>query len=54
MDYKTLLLKYITHVVMSEGMDYTQDHWRHEHIQHWVKFTDEEWAELKRLAAEVA
>lgn len=50
MDYKELLIKYIGHIVDCEGIDYTEYHF--DNPGHTVTFTEEEKAELQRLAEE--
>jgi hypothetical protein len=44
MDYRELLKKYIAHVAYYEGISFLRDMDRDASL-----FTDEEWAELKRL-----
>ena len=43
-DWRDLLLKYMEHVGLNEGIDYTEDHFREEGY-----FTDEEWSTLQNL-----
>jgi len=47
MDYRALLVKYINHVGYEEGSTFLV------HQGHEIEFTDEEWAELQVLDAEV-
>lgn len=48
-DYRALLLKYITHVGSCEGVTFISDGQRH---VSGVVFADQEWAELQTLDAE--
>lgn len=50
MNYKKLLIKYINHVGISEGVTFLGRHNRSEWPDS-VEFEDEEWEELQRLDA---
>lgn len=47
MDYRNLLVRYIAHVGANEGIVYLSNRRRDTNL-----FTDEQWAELRRLAKE--
>lgn len=47
MNYKQLLIKYMAHVILEEGTDFMSDYRRSKH------FTDAEWAELKKISADM-
>lgn len=49
-DHQKLLKKYLHHVQNCEGCDYVDTYQRH--ISD-AEFTDEEWAELKKISGEV-
>lgn len=51
MDYRQLLKKYIDHVGEYEGSTFLQDYMRSNYPD-MPDFTDEEWAELKKLEDE--
>ncbi len=56
LDYMDLLRKYIRHIIEQEGIAFLREFDRNESNPRltedvWTVFTDEEWAELQRLAA---
>lgn len=48
-DYRALLLKYIAHVAVNEGVDFIDNEFYRDMYGRGVKFTDEEWRELRVL-----
>lgn len=47
MDYKHLLMKYMSHVINCEGTDFLSNSWKPASM-----WTEEEWKEMQKISAE--
>ena len=52
MNNRFLLKKYLTHIRRIEGITYLKNTWRPHRLAKFT-FTDEEWAELRKLDQEI-